>query len=97
MSNYDSLIRNLLNQENVEYIKKWIQEFFSEWKDESDRALLENKTLVFNNKSLKTTPVQEQLYVDIEEYKDNIRSKKWQIPMSLRVIEQEASIKINPF
>jgi hypothetical protein len=50
---------------------------------------------VFNNKSARSTPPQEQLYVDIEEYEGNIHSKKWQVPMSLRVIEPEAAIKIN--
>ena len=50
---------------------------------------------MFNNKSANSTPPQEQLYVDIEEYEGNIHSKKWQVPMSLRVIEPEAAIKIN--
>jgi hypothetical protein len=53
--------------------------------------------LVFNNK--KNAPnqarSQEQLYVDIEEYEGNIHSDKWQVPMSLRVIEPEAAIRIN--
>jgi hypothetical protein len=35
------------------------------------------------------------LYVDIEAYEGTIHSKKWQVPMSLRVIEPEAAIKIN--
>lgn len=97
MNTYDTLISNLLKNENVEQIKRWIQEAFSEWKEESDKNLADNKTFVFNNKSAKSTPPQEQLYVDIEEYEGNIHSKKWQVPMSLRVIEPEAAIKINSF
>lgn len=95
MNTYDALISNLLKNENVELIKRWIQEAFAEWKEESNKTLGDNKTFVFNNKSARSTPPQEQLYVDIEEYEGNIHSKKWQVPMSLRVIEPEAAIKIN--
>lgn len=95
MNNYDILISNLLKEENVEQIKRWIKEAFSEWQEESNKILADNKTFVFNNKSARSTPPQEQLYVDIEEYEGNIHSKKWQVPMSLRVIEPEAAIKIN--
>lgn len=95
MNTYDKLISNLLKDENVEQIKNWIQEAFYEWKEESNKTLGDNKILVFNNKSARSIPPQEQLYVDIEEYEGNIHSKKWQVPMSLRVIEPEAAIKIN--
>ena len=95
MSSYDKLISNLLKQENIVQIKRWIEEAFAEWKEESNKTLADNKTFVFNNKSARSIPAQEQLYVDIEEYEGNIHSKKWQVPMSLRVIEPEAAIKIN--
>lgn len=95
MSGYDNLISNLLKQENIVQIKNWIEDAFSEWKEESNKNLADNKTFVFNNKSARSTPPQEQLYVDIEEYEGNIHSKKWQVPMSLRVIEPEGAIKIN--
>lgn len=95
MHTYDTLISNLLKNENVEQIKRWIQEAFTEWREESNKVLADDKTFVFNNKSAKSTPPQEQLYVDIEEYEGNIHSRKWQVPMSLRVIEPEAAIKIN--
>ena len=95
MNNYDTLISNLLKEENVEQIKKWINEAFSEWQKESNKNLAEHKDFVFNNKKNKKDTVVEQLYVDIEEYEGNIHSKKWQVPMSLRVIEPESAIKIN--
>ena len=95
MNSYDTLISNLLKNENVEQIKRWIQEAFSEWQEESNKNLADNKDFVFNNKKNKKDTVVEQLYVDIEEYEGNIHSKKWQVPMSLRVIEPEAAIKIN--
>ncbi|HML66462.1 MAG TPA: helicase-related protein [Dysgonomonas sp.] len=95
LSEFGKLINNLLKQENVDQIKEWIEEAFMEWKEESNKVLSENKDFVFNNKSPHSTPPQEQLYVDIEEYEGNIHSEKWQVPMSLRVIEPEAAIKIN--
>ncbi|MBK8390890.1 MAG: hypothetical protein IPL23_17090 [Saprospiraceae bacterium] len=75
MSGYDNLISNLLKQENIVQIKSWIEDAFLEWKEESDKNFADNKTFVFNNKSARTTPPQEQLYVDIEEYVGNIHSK----------------------
>lgn len=97
LSDCDTLISNLLKQENIVQIKRWIEEAFKEWKEESNKTLSDNKTFVFNNKSARSNPPQEQLYVDLEEYEGYIHSKKWQVPMSLRVIEPEAAIKINSF
>ena len=94
LSNVDKYINSLLKQENVDQIGQWINDAFQEWKNESNKVLSDDKTFVFNNKSLRAIPPQEQLYVDIEEYEGNIHSKKWQVPMSLRVIEPEAAIKI---
>jgi len=96
LSDFDKLINNLLKQENVDQIKKWIEEAFDEWK-KLEESLDNSTDLVFNRKknSAKQQKNQEQLYVDIEEYEGNIHSKKWQVPMSLRVIEPEAAIKIN--
>jgi hypothetical protein len=91
---YDILIQNLLKEENVENIRRWIKEALDEWKEECNITLADNKRFVFNNKSKTSVPPQEQLYVDIEEYEGNIHSKKWQVPMSLRVIEPEAAIRI---
>lgn len=96
LSDFDKLINNLLKQENIIQIKGWIKEAFDEWKS-LYKGLDHTTDLVFNNKKNMTSQKkkQEQLYVDIEEYEGNIHSKKWQVPMSLRVIEPEAAIKIN--
>lgn len=96
LSNFDKLINNLLKEENVTQIKQWIEEAFKEWK-ELEESLGNSTDLVFNRKRNVANQArkQEQLYVDIEEYEGNIHSKKWQVPMSLRVIEPEAAIKIN--
>lgn len=92
--NFNKLINNLLKQENANQIRQWIGKAINEWKEKSNKVQSENKDFVFNNKSNRSNPPQEQLYVDIDEYEGNIYSKKWQIPMSLRVIEPEAAIKI---
>jgi hypothetical protein len=88
------LVKNLLREDNVDTIKQWINASINDWRELSNATLSEKKTLVFNNKSSKATPSQEQLYVEIEEYEGNIHSRKWQVPMSLRVIEPEAALKI---
>ena len=92
----DVMIRNLLKDENLNQIKKWIHEALEEWKEEANKVVADRKDFVFNNKSTKGARQQEQLYVNIDEYEGNIHSEKWQVPMSLRVIEPEAAIKINP-
>ncbi|MCF0075332.1 hypothetical protein LZD49_32945 [Dyadobacter sp. CY261] len=95
-SRLDDSLKGLITKENVEYIESWILKAIFDWKEQSDKALTANMDFVFNNKAVRSTPSQEQLYVDVEEYEANIHSKKWQIPMSLRVIEPEAAVKIYP-
>lgn len=92
-SQVDSLIKNMLQQNNVESIQKWITDAINEWQLLSEKTSSEGKVLVFKDKK-QATPPQEQLYVDIEEYEGNMHSEKWQVPMSLRVIEPEAILKI---
>jgi hypothetical protein len=93
---FSGAILNILKPDDVEQIKYWIRNAFNDWKKLSNE-LDSNTDLVFNNKKKlpNQSRNQEQLYVDIEEYRDNIHSDKWQVPMSLRVIEPEAAIKIN--
>jgi hypothetical protein len=90
----DDLVKNLIVEENVVFIKKWIAEAIFDWKEFCIKKESEGKNIVFNNKDKKKGSNQEQLYVAIEEYEENIHSSKWIIPMSLRVIEPEAALKI---
>lgn len=96
LSKFNKLINYLLKRENIIQIKQWIEEAFEEWKSLNE-TLDRSTDLVFNRKrnGANQARKQEQLYVDIEEYEGNIHSEKWQVPMSLRVIEAEAAIKIN--
>lgn len=96
LDSFDSLIQNLLKEENLNQIKVWLSEALNEWKNLEDE--LDNQTdLVFTRATNRANQQrrQEQLYVDIDAYEGSIHSKKWQVPMSLRVIEPEAAIKIN--
>lgn len=96
LNEFDTLVQNLLKDENISQIKVWIQEALEEWKNLDD-GLDSETDLVFNRATNRANQQkrQEQLYVDIEAYEGTIHSKKWQVPMSLRVIEPEAAIKIN--
>jgi hypothetical protein len=95
-SGHTTLVKNLLKKQNVDQIREWISQALTEWKVFNEGVAADRKTLVFSNKAKvkPPKPEQEQLYVDIEEYEGNIHSSKWQVPMSLRVIEPEAALKI---
>lgn len=96
LNDFDKLVQNLLKNDNIEQIKKWLIEAIEDWKKINDD--LDNETdLVFNRAINRANQRrrQKQLYVEIDAYEGTIHSKKWQVPMSLRVIEPEAAIKIN--
>jgi hypothetical protein len=96
LGQFDKLIQNLLKDENINQIKLWIKEAFEDWIN-LEESLNHQTELVFSRATNRANQQmsQEQLYVDIDAYENTIHSKKWQIPMSLRVIEPEAAIKIN--
>jgi hypothetical protein len=90
LDSFDPLIQNLLKEENLDQIKEWLTIALNEWKV-LEGGLDDQTELVFT----RARNNQKQLYVDIDAYEGTIHSKKWQVPMSLRVIEPEAAIKIN--
>lgn len=90
LGQFDTLIQNLLKDENINQIKEWLAIALEEWKVLQDG--LDDKTELVFTRAKKN---QKQLYVDIDAYEETKHSKKWQVPMSLRVIEPEAAIKIN--
>lgn len=90
LDSFDSLIQNLLKYENLNQIKEWLEIALDKWKV-LENGLDDQTELVFT----RARNNQKQLYVDIDAYEGTIHSKKWQVPMSLRVIEPEAAIKIN--
>jgi hypothetical protein len=96
LGDLDTLTQDLIKDENISQIKIWIKQAMEEWKNLED-SLDDQTDLVFNRAKNNSNQQrkQAQLYVDIEAYEGSIHSKKWQVPMSLRVIEPEAAIKIN--
>lgn len=90
MSSVLATIKNLLKEDNIDSIRNWIEEAILEWQC-FVRNNSRNSQVVFS----RVVNSQEQLYVDIDEYQENIQRGKWKIPMSLRVIEPSAGLKIN--
>ena len=93
-SRVNELVKNLLRDNDIEAIHKWVEEAILDWEEYNDEVQANDSTLVFSRKSPNSKITQEELYVDIDEYEENIHSPKWKIPMSLRVIEPEAALKI---
>ncbi len=94
-STSDKEIQNLLKPENLEFMRKWFKEALNEWKEIASKEIADGNKFVFNNKSHRAQIPQKQLYIEIDAYNNDDSIKKWQIPMSLRVIEPEAAIRIH--
>jgi len=96
MDDIERTIKELLTDKNVEDIEQLITEAIDAWQEEYNRSVDENARLVFNSKALHAQVQQRQLYVNIDEYQDNIGSELWRIPQSLRVVDPEAVIHVRP-
>lgn len=92
------VIKELLTEDNLNDIDALIEQAINEWQKERNEANDQGFDLVFNNKAatVKKGNPQKQLYVDMDEYQDNIHSDLWRIPQSLRVVDPEAVIHIEP-
>lgn len=92
------VIKELLTEGNLANIDALIQQAIDEWQQEKSVTLEAGFDLVFNNKAtnIKNGNPQKQLYVDMDEYSDNIHSDLWRIPQSLRVVDPEAVIHVEP-
>ncbi|GGH72354.1 hypothetical protein HNQ91_003421 [Filimonas zeae] len=91
-------VRQIITEENLGNIQLLMDQALNEWLTEAKKASDAKETLVFNNKAQQTRgdKPQRQLYVDIDEYQDNVETELWRIPQSLRVVDPEAVIHINP-
>jgi superfamily II DNA/RNA helicase len=92
------VIKELLTEDNLANIDALIQQAIDEWQQEKAVTLEAGFDLVFNNKAtnIRNRNPQKQLYVDMDEYSDNIHSELWRIPQSLRVVDPEAVIHVEP-
>lgn len=92
----ERVIKELLTDDSVRDIQSLVEEALQAWTDEFQKAADQTEELVFNHRSSKATPKQRQLYVDIDEFEENIHAEIWRVPQSLRVVDPEAIIHINP-
>jgi hypothetical protein len=92
------VIKELLTEDNLKNIDSLIQQAINEWQNEKAVTLKSGFDLVFNNKAanVRNGNPQKQLYVEMDEYSDNIHSDLWRIPQSLRVVDPEAVIHVEP-
>jgi hypothetical protein len=97
-ANNKDVIKELLTDENLKNIDALIEQAIHEWQKEKAATLETGFDLVFNNRAtnVRNARPQEQLYVDMDEYRDNIHSDLWRIPQSLRVVDPEAVIHVEP-
>ena len=65
------------------------------WIKTANDCIENGETLVFNNSKSSEYSVQKSLFVGIDEYSEELRNQNWRIPMSLRVIEPGAALRIH--
>lgn len=92
--NISDRAKSVLSNSSIEEIKAWLDRAMDFWISKANQCAADGLQLVFNNKSMSGN--QEQLYIDIDEYEENIASSEWQVPQSLRVVEPESVINIKP-
>jgi hypothetical protein len=90
----DATVKGLLVDENITNITELVKNALTEWQNEYRDAHAEGYDLVFNFRSTRALRPQRQLYVEIDEYQDNVNSDLWRIPQSLRVVDPEAVIHV---
>ncbi|MCA0387321.1 MAG: hypothetical protein LCH52_02370 [Bacteroidetes bacterium] len=86
---FQDSIRSLLNEGVLEQIENLINQMLDDWANKAN-SVQDSQRFVFNSPSRNQTA----LYVDIDEYEDNVHSQIWKVNQSLRIIEQQAAIKI---
>ena len=84
----------LLKDENINDIEKWIDSSLDYWLNKARVCKDNEELLVFNNEKSSSTHIQKSLYTAIDEYLSPETNEFWRVPMSLRVIEPSAAIKI---
>jgi len=95
--NPDKAIRELLSEEDLSYINKWIESAISNWLIGKEKASIENLNLVFKNANVGNASGEIDLFSPLNNLNIKDYQEKWQVAMSLRNIEPTASIHINQF
>jgi hypothetical protein len=93
----DKTIRELLSENDLNYIREWIESAFSNWLDGKNISNADGLELVFKNANLGRTDGEADLYSPLNNLNIKDYQKKWQVAMSLRNIEPTAVIHINRY
>jgi len=88
-NNFQDSISSLLNERALGQIENLINQMLEDWANKAN-SVQDNQKFVFDSPAKNQTA----LYVDIDEYEDNVHSQVWRVNQSLRIIEQQAAIKI---
>lgn len=89
------LLRNLIREADLQHIEKYVRKAINDWQQSADTAKGKGGSLVFDN--AKSSAKQEALFIGVNEYvvaEEHNNTPLWRVPLSLRVIEPEAAIKI---
>lgn len=93
----DKTIRELLTENDLNYIREWIGSAFSNWLNGKNISNADDLELVFKNANVGRTDGEADLYSSLNNLNIKDYQKKWQVAMSLRNIEPTALIHINRY
>ena len=92
----DEVLKELFRKTELNYIDNFIKDALDQWLELAKKTIEEVKNLVYeeNTYSKKTG---NHLFVNTEDYDDDKNESMWIVPNSLRIVEQEAVLKIKNF
>lgn len=93
----DKTIRELMSENDLTYIKKWIGSAINNWLNGKNISNADDLELVFKNANVGRADGEADLYSPLNNLNIKDYQKKWQVAMSLRNIEPTAVIHINQF
>jgi len=91
-------LKNLLTEDALLYIKKYLEFSLNEWLQQIPLDLNKNELVysgaLYVNDIKKKIKKEKNLFVALDAYESEDNSKNWRVPMSLRTVEPEAVIRI---
>lgn len=93
----DKAIRELLSENDLNYIREWIESAISNWLTGKHISNADDLELVFKNANVGRADGEADLYSPLNNLNIKDYQKKWQVGMSLRNIEPTAVIHINRY
>jgi hypothetical protein len=93
----DKAIRELLLENDLNYIREWIESALSDWLNGKIISNADDLELVFKNANVGRADGEADLYSPLNNLNIKEYQQKWQVAMSLRNIDPTAVIHINQF